>query len=728
VDFYARVPHVQLTMSQPTPTLITASAGSRNPTAISTFDQVDTTITETISISEASTIQRTPIQYQRMRSSPRRTTSAPTSSSVAPPHIMSSSVLGKRKRKQLAIALVPEAQQIFKGLTFFYVPNDDVSPVRRARIRKAREYGALWATIWVKEEITHIIVDKSLSYQDVVKFLKISSIPSSIGMVVDNYPLDCIQFRAILDPSQRQYRVTGHSQPPEDKTRQKPESQTSDKSLQLRPVQSKPGRWDYIPRRATPPRNESSTHSAVIILDARELSNESSPRVWLPPSSEVQVAIEPGENNSLSEAPSSRVQSRSPSIVGGDALDEMIRVAQKLKNLPLDEDDDDLPQSPSFAIESDALNHENRSPSPEKRRLSSRKHSHKDAATQENFSCMKGGTGKTDDSNPNARTIIILQEMADYYTRINDTWRPLAYRKCISSLKQQTTKIRTAEQAVKLPFVGQRLALKIEEIVTTDRLRRLENAKRETSDHVLQKFMGIYGVGFSQANKWLHSGYTTFSDLKAHANLTENQLLGIEHYDDFHTRIPRDEVTALATIIKATAATIDPEVEIIIGGSYRRGAASSGDIDCLVTKPNTSSSTDIFDFLRELVSRLISSGLLVAALAIPRSESGTKWHGCCILPGMPKSVWRRIDFLLVPATELGAALIYFTGNDIFNRSIRLLASKKGMRLNQRGLYKDVMRGPGRVKVNEGELVESADEKKIFATLGVPWRPPEQRIC
>lgn len=81
----------------------------------------------------------------------------------------------------------------------------------------------------------------------------------------------------------------------------------------------------------------------------------------------------------------------------------------------------------------------------------------------------------------------------------------------------------------------------------------------------------------------------------------------------------------------------------------------------------------------------------------------------------------------MPETEFGAALIYFTGDDIFNRSIRLLASKKHMRLNQRGLYKDVMRGPGRMKVSEGTLVEGADEKKIFAALGVPWRPPEQRI-
>lgn len=81
-----------------------------------------------------------------------------------------------------------------------------------------------------------------------------------------------------------------------------------------------------------------------------------------------------------------------------------------------------------------------------------------------------------------------------------------------------------------------------------------------------------------------------------------------------------------------------------------------------------------------------------------------------------------------PETEYGAALIYFTGNDIFNRSIRLLASKKNMRLNQRGLYKDVMRGYKRERLTEGELVEGKSEKKIFEILGVQWREPHERWC
>lgn len=81
-----------------------------------------------------------------------------------------------------------------------------------------------------------------------------------------------------------------------------------------------------------------------------------------------------------------------------------------------------------------------------------------------------------------------------------------------------------------------------------------------------------------------------------------------------------------------------------------------------------------------------------------------------------------------PETEYGAALLYFTGNDIFNRSIRLLASKRKMRLNQRGLYKNVIRGDNREKLTQGQLVEGKSEKRIFEILGVQWREPHERWC
>lgn len=327
---------------------------------------------------------------------------------------------------------------------------------------------------------------------------------------------------------------------------------------------------------------------------------------------------------------------------------------------------------------------------------------------------------------PNATTIAILQEMSEHYVKMQDTWRPIAYRKAINTLRNHPVKVCTAEEAEKLPFIGGRLALKVEEIVYTNHLRRLESAKAEPTDKVLQIFLGVYGIGFNPGMKFVAQGYKTLSELREHAQLNDNQRVGIDHYEDFNSRIPRAEVKQHSDVVRSAALKLDPAIEIYTMGSYRRGAQSSNDIDLIITHPHWTVSQLRSMLIDRLIPRLFKQDFLQCSLASISKVDGTKWHGASRLAG--SNVWRRIDFLLVPVTELGAALIYFTGNDIFNRSMRLLASRKGMRLNQRGLYRNVMRGKGREKVTEGELVEGRDEKRIFEVLGVPWREPEERIC
>ena len=343
---------------------------------------------------------------------------------------------------------------------------------------------------------------------------------------------------------------------------------------------------------------------------------------------------------------------------------------------------------------------------------------------------MQKHTGTND--TPNAATITVLQQMADYYNQVGDEWRTRAYRKAISTLRNHPIKVWTREEALSLPQIGERLATKIEEIAFTNRLRRLDEANAEPGDQVLQTFMQVYGAGFAQASKWVSAGYTTLDELLQKADLTSNQRIGIEHYEDFNSRIPRFEVEQHGNIVRKTLQKIDPAFEVIIGGSYRRGSETSGDIDCIITRPKTGGAYIRQIVLDQLVPALLGKRFLVAELAATSRDDGSKWHGASsIPPSNAKSgpnPWRRIDFLLVPSDEIGAALIYFTGNDIFNRSLRLLASTKGMRLNQRGLFKDVIRGKGREKLTEGTLLEGKDEKRIFEALGVPWRPPEHRIC
>ena len=686
--------------------------------------------------SYASVIKETPSGSASSTGKPqeRRTVSAP---SIGTDLILNysngiESMLGKKvpkkeKSKNESIKLVPENERIFKDVTFYYVPPDNKSKLRKLRITRLREFGATWVKQdWNPESITHVIVESRFTYQNMMAFLDLETWPSNIILVNEQYPLDCISRTFLLDPNQIFYQVK-RSYEPGNQGEVPPlsASQTSDRSLEIKSgkqiINTVP-----LPPSETPPR---SPRSLLQSLNRSPLVFDTSQGAWL-----KDDGAQSGEGvveSPLEAYPSEKEPHKRQRLTEENALDEMIAVAKGMAHLPLDNEEDNETDTsrPSSRDDPETSDSENERPTSRSNLKSKNKGSFSGGFNQEHFSCVKGGTGVAPDSNPNARTIEVLQEMTDYYTRTKDHWRQTAYRKAMSTLKRQTTKISTYEQAIVLPTLGHRLALKIEEIVLTNRLRRLESAKLETNDQILSTFTKIYGVGINQAWKWVLQGHKTIDDLLQHASLTENQRLGIEKYDDLLTRIPRDEVTALGEIVKNAATKLDLDVEVIIGGSYRRGNTTSGDIDCLLTKPGTRTARDLLPFVNQLVSQLTASGFLVAALAVPSEKgSASKWHGCCVLPGAEKQIWRRIDFLMVPETELGAALIYFTGDDIFNRSMRLLSSRKGWRLNQRGLYKDVMRGPQRVKMTEGTLIEGADEETIFEKLGVPWRPPTHRIC
>ncbi|KAL8839079.1 MAG: hypothetical protein Q9170_001861 [Blastenia crenularia] len=642
--------------------------------------------------------------------------SIPRSNADAHPHISADPVkmlagTNKKRKRGKSEEVLPEAQQIFKGLRFYFIPNDDVSPARKLRIKKAVERGATWIKEW-QEGITHVIVDRHLSYNDILKFLQLSSMPvcrissakiagclqdqSSMVVVNELYPAECIQFQMLVNPNQRAYQVQGRQE--KSIPNQKENMIASTKSLPLKPekgVTNQPGQ--------TPTRTEPSQQS----------SGEQPPAENITSSSPL---IAPGDI-----LPSLESQDRLP-----DALDEAIQETIAVKDLPLDDDDEASPRS-SMIRDPDSDDSEKEADPSKVPNTTANK------PWQAKFSCMTKHTKADNQENPNARTIEILQQMSDYYDRTKDHWRTLAYRRAITALKRQPRKITTAASALAIPAIGARLADKIEEIVLSDRLRRLENTGLDDRDTALQLFLSIYGVGTAQASQWIDRGYRTLADLVAKASLTKNQKIGIDHISDFAARIPREEVERHGKLVRDAVGKVDSSIEVTIGGSYRRGAADSGDVDFIVTKPGAGVEVLRTITLDAIIPRLFASGYLKASLAAGTSRSsGSKWHGCACLPSSAsiekKDIWRRIDFLLVPHDEIGAALIYFTGNDIFNRSIRLLASKKGYRLNQHGLWRDVMRGRARERITQGSLVEGRSERRIFEILGVPWRPPEHRIC
>ncbi|KAK6064959.1 hypothetical protein SCUP234_12798 [Seiridium cupressi] len=668
-------------------------------------------------------------QLQTLRSSPPLEDSPSTS-------------MGKRKRPK-KIVLAPEAQQCFQGLAFYYIPNDDVNPVRERRITRAQEYGAEWTQSL--DDATHVIVDDNFTYAHIENILAGSSTSADKIIVNESYPLQCITSRKLLNPNQKQYQVSGCPQPltaPEEAVEP---SQESEKSLLLKPAKSRVrgGRGAPV---ATPPRSDASTQrstqlSSGNVISESQLGSQSAAVAVIIGTRQAAKEPDPSEtpNSKMIEAPDPSAE---------DELAQCIHFVKANPNADVDVEQSDAEggDGPPSSVESIIAS----SPCPEgsdgvgdssdddrqpKRKRMSKEKGLEDGSWQDKFACMKGGTKHDESNNPNADTIAKLQEMCDWYTRNNEEWRVRGYRGAISTLRQQTTRIMTAKQAKGLPRIGDRIAYKIEEIVSTGRLRRLEEAHKEPDHEVRELFLKIYDVGLQRAEKWIKQGHRTLEDLLEKANLSRNQKIGIEHYDDLNTRIPRPEAEALGRCVRRAAHDIDPKVELLIGGSYRRGSDSSGDIDFIITKKGTTSSGDLGPFLDRLVAKLTKEGFLTVGLATSSSTNGNKWHGCCVLPreefpgdqASYRPIWRRIDLLLVPETEFGAALIYFTGNDVFNRSIRLLANKKKMNLSHRGLFRDIVRVGG-VKCNDGVLIEGRDEKKIFEALGVVWREPHQRWC
>lgn len=154
-------------------------------------------------------------------------------------------------------------------------------------------------------------------------------------------------------------------------------------------------------------------------------------------------------------------------------------------------------------------------------------------------------------------------------------------------------------------------------------------------------------------------GYQTLEDIKEREweSLTESQKVGLDRYFDFMERIPREEVKRHGEVVERGLRRVDPEAVCEVMGSYRRGAETCGDVDMIITKQGAGQG-ELTGLLKRLTEVLTGEGFLKASLAEPRGrDDGSKFHGAsCVEEG---GWWRRIDFLIVPWKERGAALLYF---------------------------------------------------------------------
>ncbi|CAN6477651.1 unnamed protein product [Victoria cruziana] len=321
----------------------------------------------------------------------------------------------------------------------------------------------------------------------------------------------------------------------------------------------------------------------------------------------------------------------------------------------------------------------------------------------------------------------IFGKLINIYRALGDDRRSFSYYKAIPVIEKLPFKIQSVDQVNHLPAIGKAMQDHIHEIVTTGKLTKLEHFENDEKVKTISLFGEVWGVGPATALKLYEKGHRTLDDLSEDNSLTHAQRLGVKYFDDIKKRIPRHEVKVMEEILQKAGEDVLPGVDIVVGGSYRRGKATCGDLDVVVTHPDGISHKGFLPkFVKHLKDmKFLREDLVFSIHSMEGTDSGVDtYFGLCTYPGREQR--HRIDFKVYPRDIYAFGLIAWTGNDVLNRRLRLLAEGKGFRLDDTGLYLISNSPSGKKVAKSNTKLTCKAEREVFDTLGFPWLEPHER--
>ncbi|XP_075974766.1 DNA polymerase beta-like [Anticarsia gemmatalis] len=331
---------------------------------------------------------------------------------------------------------------------------------------------------------------------------------------------------------------------------------------------------------------------------------------------------------------------------------------------------------------------------------------------------MSKFTLSSNETNLNADICQVLLDLAEYEKNVSrNIHKYNAYKKAAAVLASHNKRIESGEEAKQLKGIGDKISKKISELLQTGKLKKLENINKDEDVIAINLLTRVSGIGPVKAAELVRSGIKTLEDLKNNEDrLNHHQRIGLKYFEDFQKRIPKAEIQEIETILATSVKKMNKQFSITICGSYRRGNAESGDIDCLITHPDLTlkqkkNKNEKFT-LEKIVEAL--KGLVTDTLSVGE----TKFMGVCRLnKELPA---RRLDIRLIPHERFYCAVLYFTGSDVFNKQMRSHALEKGFMLNEYSLRHIGFTGV------PGEPVPISSEKEIFLYLEYPYKEPNER--
>jgi DNA polymerase/3'-5' exonuclease PolX len=310
----------------------------------------------------------------------------------------------------------------------------------------------------------------------------------------------------------------------------------------------------------------------------------------------------------------------------------------------------------------------------------------------------------------------ILNVLRQKATAEGEKFRAIAFSKAIKAIEKLPA-VHSVADITDIPGIGSGVKDRVAEIFEVGHLQEAEVAKEEYSLEAYNILQEVQGIGPVKARDLITKhGIKTIEDLReaATANpelLTHTQTVGLHFLEDLKKRIPRTEMKKHEAYVRKM---LPKDFQMVVVGSYRRGLPTSGDFDVMITSPHLSELVASSHF-QQFIDLLVDEGYLRGEFA--RGEH--KFMGVCKLSGTAGKAFRHIDLLLCKPEEYWYTILYFTGSDVFNVSMRRHALSKGYSLSEHGLK----------KMRDGVPVPPAmnSEKDIFDFLGLVYVKPEDRI-
>ncbi|MCL4400037.1 DNA polymerase/3'-5' exonuclease PolX [Patescibacteria group bacterium] len=310
----------------------------------------------------------------------------------------------------------------------------------------------------------------------------------------------------------------------------------------------------------------------------------------------------------------------------------------------------------------------------------------------------------------------IFHEIAEYLDMDNIPFKPRAYEKAaeiIESLEGDISEIYKKgglKSLEEIPGVGVSMAEKIEEFIKTGKIKYFEELKKKIpvdmselrkveglgpqSIKKLYEKLRIKNVG--ELEKAVQKG--KIRELEGFGKKSEEKILkSLEFLKKSSGRFLLGSVMPGIEDITEHIKKLKGVGKVTIAGSIRRMKETVGDADILVTSKKPEPIMNYFVNMPEVV-KIISSGETKSAIKL---KSGL-----------------NVDLRIVPEESYGAALNYFTGSKAHNIALREIAIKKGLKLNEYGLFKISGRGE--------KMVAGKTEQEIYKALGLDYIEPELR--